>query len=350
MHESHVPRIFLFNLSKQDRGCCETLKSYWCEVCSVSQPRLLSRVTELYEISFKGKLHTSTDFHNNLNRTKTYINKKNFSKNMKLWEVNPELEKIPPLHNPLFIEGLPGIGNVGKIAVDFLIEEFKAVKIYSFFSPRFPHSVFVNEDNLIEMPKIELYYKKFKDKQNKKDLLLLTGDIQPIDEESCYTFCAEIIKLIQQFNCSEIITLGGIGLPEIPEEPEVYCTGNNPKIYQEYTQKKLGVNKNIFGVVGPIIGVSGILLGLSKKQKIKAVSLLAETFGHPIYLGIKGAKEILRVLETKHNLGLNLQKMNKEIIEVEQEIVAKTKEWASELLAHSQAGAKLKKKEINYIG
>ena len=102
------------------------------------------------------------------------------------WEITPEKIKMPKLNNPLFIEGLPGIGNVGKIAVDFLIEEFKAKKVCSFFSYKFPHSVFVNEDNLIEMPKIELYYKKFNGK--KRDLLLLTGDIQPIDEESCYTF------------------------------------------------------------------------------------------------------------------------------------------------------------------
>ena len=107
------------------------------------------------------------------------------------WEVTREA-KIPKLTNPVFVEGLPGIGNVGKIAVDFLIEEMKAKKIYSFFSHKFPHSVFVNEENLVEMPKIEIYYKKFRDK-NKRDLLLLTGDIQPIDEESCYSFCEEVL-------------------------------------------------------------------------------------------------------------------------------------------------------------
>ena len=62
------------------------------------------------------------------------------------------------LHKPIFIEGLPGIGNVGKIAVDFFIDELKAIKLYSFFSYKFPHSVFINEKNLVEMPKIELYW------------------------------------------------------------------------------------------------------------------------------------------------------------------------------------------------
>ena len=86
------------------------------------------------------------------------------------WEVTQEEKTLPKLKNPLFIEGLPGIGNVGKIAVDFLIEELKAKKLYSFFSYKFPHSVFVNEKNLVEMPKIEIYYKSFGPRSKKRDL------------------------------------------------------------------------------------------------------------------------------------------------------------------------------------
>jgi len=260
------------------------------------------------------------------------------------WEVIQEAKTLPTLHNPLFIEGLPGIGNVGKIAVDFMIEEFKAVKLYSFFSYRFPHSVFINEQNLIEMPKLELYYKKFNGK--KRDLLLLAGDIQPIDEESCYTFCERILDIAKQYNCTEIITTGGIGLQSIPEKPRVYCTSNDARFLKEYTKKDLPVEKNIFGVVGPIVGVSGIFLGLAKRRRVKGVALLAETFGHPMYLGIKGAKELLRVLEKKFNYGIDINRMSKEIIEVEKELMKKTKEWISE----SRAGAKGQKKEISYIG
>ncbi len=265
-----------------------------------------------------------------------------------LWEITPEAKTLPKLHNPLFIEGLPGIGNVGKVAADFLIEELKAVKLYSFFSYRFPHSVFVNEKNLIEMPKIEIYYKKYGNGK-KRDLLILSGDIQPIDEESCYAFCEEVLKIVQQYKCSEIITTGGIGLQTIPEKPRVFCTANDAQLCKEYTQKGMLVEKEIFGVVGPIVGVSGILLGLGKRNGVKGVALLAETFGHPMYLGIKGAKEILRVLENKFRLGIDLARMSKEIVQVEKELMKKTKEWAAEMSA-TPAGAKAKNKEAGYIG
>lgn len=265
------------------------------------------------------------------------------------WEIVVENKKMPSLNNSLLIEGLPGIGNVGKIAIDFLIEELKAVKIYSFFSYKFPHTVFVNEKNLIEMPRLEMYYKKF-NHPKKRDLLLLSGDIQPIDEESCYTFCEEVVKIAKQFKCQEIITTGGIGLQHIPEKSKVYCTSNDQKLLKEYVHDGLLMEKEIFGVVGPIIGVSGILLGLGKKRGVKGVALLAETFGHPMYIGIKGAKEILRVIEQKFHFGLDLKKMSKEITKVEKELLKRTKEWTTEVMGLQQAGAKGKNNETHYIG
>ncbi|MDP1694008.1 MAG: PAC2 family protein, partial [Candidatus Woesearchaeota archaeon] len=59
--------------------------------------------------------------------------------------------------NPILIEGLPGVGNVGKIAVDFLIEKLSAQKILECSSYDLPHCVFVNEENTIELPMIEVY-------------------------------------------------------------------------------------------------------------------------------------------------------------------------------------------------
>ena len=41
---------------------------------------------------------------------------------MNEWKVT-KVGKTPKLVNPILIEGLPGIGNVGKVAVDFIIDE-----------------------------------------------------------------------------------------------------------------------------------------------------------------------------------------------------------------------------------
>ncbi len=258
---------------------------------------------------------------------------------MSTWRID-QLCKKPKLCNPILIEGLPGIGNVGKVAVDFMIDELKAKKLYEITSNTFPHSVFVNEDNLVELPKIEIFYKKFGN--NRNDLLLLAGDVQPIDEESSYDFSERILDLVSSFKGREVITLGGVGLMEVPKKPKIYCTGNSKDIIKKYRSKD--VKEKLYGIVGPIVGVSGLLLGLATRRKIKAVSLLAETYGHPMYLGVKGAKEILRILNEKLRLNLRIEKLEKEIKEIEKAILERKEE-----LGEQPKGA-INKFGVTYIG
>ncbi len=268
---------------------------------------------------------------------------------MTSWEIMWHVKKHPVLNNPILIEGLPGIANVGKIAIDFLAQELKAKHLASFYSHSFPHSVFINEDNLVEVPKIELWYKKNKDPKM-QDLLILTGDVQPIDERSCYSFCDQVIKIAKEFNVTEVITTGGIGLQTLPEDPKVYVTANNKEFLETFQKKSFKVETNIFGVVGPIIGVSGVLLGTAQRNHLNAAALLAETFAHQMYLGVKGATEILRVLNKRYKFGLKLNKLSKEISDLEKEVLVKTKEWLSEISSTQQAGGKLRDKEASYIG
>jgi len=71
------------------------------------------------------------------------------------------------------------------------------ILLYEFSSYTLPNSVFVNDKNTVELPKIEIYYKKFPGK--KQDLLFLAGDVQPIDEVSCYEFCDTVLDILQEF-------------------------------------------------------------------------------------------------------------------------------------------------------
>ena len=50
-----------------------------------------------------------------------------------------------------------------------------------------------------------------------------------------------------------------------------------------------------------------------------------QTFAHPAYMGIKGAKQLLHILNEKYSLSLNLRKLSEEIDEIEKEIATRTK-------------------------
>jgi proteasome assembly chaperone (PAC2) family protein len=92
------------------------------------------------------------------------------------------------------------------------------------------------------------------------------------------------------------------------------------------------------------MGVSGLLVGLAANRKIKATALLAETLGHPMYLGIKEAKCSLEILSKVYNMKISMKELDKEIKLMDSE---DGDEHDSKLSSIQ----KLKKlKEMNYIG
>ena len=85
------------------------------------------------------------------------------------------LKKPPKLNNPVLIEGLPGVGNIGRVAAGYLIEELKAVKFAQLHSKHFFPFVMLHEDYQVQLLKNEFYYWKSK-KKGGRDLIFLVGD------------------------------------------------------------------------------------------------------------------------------------------------------------------------------
>ena len=70
-----------------------------------------------------------------------------------------------------------------------------------------------------------------------------------------------------------------------------------------------------------------------------------------MYLGIKGAKEILKVLNKQLSLSLDINKLDKEIKDIESEIIKKTGQISE--VTNQIALKKLQKKlgkDVDYIG
>ncbi len=262
------------------------------------------------------------------------------------WKFELLAKSVPKLKNPVLIVGLPGIGNVGKIAADFIIDEIKAKKLYNIFSYDMPNSVFVNDQSLVELPAIEMYYKT----RGSSDLLILTGDVQPADERSSYEFCEDVLDIAEKLGVRLVITLGGIGLAEVPKKPQIFSTGSSKQVIKDFA-KGMKLNDKLYGIVGPIIGVSGLIIGLSVRRKMPAICLLAETLGHPAYLGINGARETVHVLNKKLSLKINIASLDKEINEIETEISSRSKEVSK--LSKKSVLKKIQsrmQKDTNYIG
>ena len=72
------------------------------------------------------------------------------------------------LKDAILLEGLPGVGNVGKLAAMHLIEELKAEKCTEIYSSHFPPQVLIDDDGVVKLVNNELYYYKGKGKNNER--------------------------------------------------------------------------------------------------------------------------------------------------------------------------------------
>jgi proteasome assembly chaperone (PAC2) family protein len=63
----------------------------------------------------------------------------------------------PALENPVFVQGLPGFGNVGRIAAHLLIKFCEAKPFAELYSPSFPDYVSISSKGIAYLPKYEFY-------------------------------------------------------------------------------------------------------------------------------------------------------------------------------------------------
>lgn len=244
--------------------------------------------------------------------------------------------KKPKLRNPIFIEGLPGIGNVGKLAVEHIIEETNATKFADLYSKDFPPQVFINMDGTIKLVNNEFYYLKAK-KKNQRDLVLLTGDYQGLSSHGQYDLAEKILDIIQDLNVEEIFTLGGYGLGHEIKEPKVLCATTDKNLVAKMKKYGAVFKKNEPG--GGIVGASGLILGLGKLRGMKGACFMGETPGYLV--DPKSAKAVLKILMKMLNLDVNLSELEKKAKEIE---------YIAHQLKEMESASKEKTDELGYFG
>ncbi|MGA3291090.1 MAG: PAC2 family protein [Candidatus Bathyarchaeia archaeon] len=176
----------------------------------------------------------------------------------------------PTLETPFFIQGLPGFGNVGRIAAHLLIKFCDAKPFAELYSPSFPDYVSINSKGICHLPRYEFYYAPMV----KNNLVIMTGEIQPSfdDVVAHYEVCEEVIDFVETLGCHFIVTMGGIPIAE--DKAQVYIAATSPRLATEFMEKGAVIYSK-----GRIVGGTGLTLAIAKERKLEGVSLLGTTTG-----------------------------------------------------------------------
>ncbi|MDI6825698.1 MAG: proteasome assembly chaperone family protein [Candidatus Aenigmarchaeota archaeon] len=259
-------------------------------------------------------------------------------------------KKIPKLDNPIFIEGLPGVGNVGRIAAGYLAEQLKAEEFAELFSPHFLPFVLLHQSSAVHILKNEFFYWKAK-KSDQRDLIILIGDSQSIDPLGHYEIVETVLDFLEGLGVKEMITIAGLNVGMLEREPRVIGAVSDPEIIKNY--KNYGIDFDAGAKVGTIVGASGLFLGLGKYRGMKGVCLLGETSGFPIIPDPKSAEAVLKTLMRILNIKIDMSKLQDKVKEMENFMkkIEKVQHRAIRQLAQQmREPSEEKEEELKYIG
>jgi uncharacterized protein (TIGR00162 family) len=213
--------------------------------------------------------------------------------------------------NPILIEGLPGLGLVGKIAVRYLIKQFKAQKVAYLYSPHFPYFVLVNNKGAVRLLRGAFYFVKT---GGPNDLLLFTGDSQSQTIEGQYEIADTMLDFAKKHGGQTIVTIGGYRM-EVQGKPKVVVAGTDETIVNRAIAAGATVSEN----GSPIVGTAGLILGLARFQHIGALCMLGETRG---YLpDPSAARSVVEVIKNLFNLPIDLAGIDEEISKADKMVI-----------------------------
>ncbi len=222
------------------------------------------------------------------------------------------------LKDPVLIEGLPGVGNVGKLAADYLRDQLKAKPLATIYSKFFPPQVYVNEEGIIRLVSNDLFYCKAPSAKS-RDLLILGGDYQGISPEGQYEITHRVLDYCNTLGVRELYTLAGFAQGHVVEKPRVLGAATSASRVE--LMKKYGVVFSRNDPGGGLIGASGLFLGLGRIYNMEGVCLMGETSGY--FVDPRSAEAVLKVLTQVLDLPLDftdLESKAKEIDRIAQKI------------------------------
>jgi uncharacterized protein len=168
------------------------------------------------------------------------------------------------LDEPTLVEGLPGVGLVGKIAADHLVDEFEMVHYANVFCDGIPRvAVYADDDAELRTP-VRLYA------DDNRNLLVLQSDV-PIHPQAATEFATCIRSWFEEDGVVPIF-LSGIGEEKTDDVPQLYgvASGDGGTLLEQ-----AGIGRPT--EMGIVTGPTGALMNHVLEHDLTSVGLVVES-------------------------------------------------------------------------
>ena len=170
------------------------------------------------------------------------------------------------------LEAVPGVGNVGKIVVDSLVDKHPSRTIGWILHPDFPPHSTLDSNGLVSPPRININSILLPDGRT---VITVGGPLQPMTATVQHEISEAILELASESGTPQLLVLAGLAAGTDDREIHVICAdaevrknleGNDIPVSREHPEAGM-------------IGIAGLLISLSPLYGVPAVGLVAETIG-----------------------------------------------------------------------
>ncbi len=180
--------------------------------------------------------------------------------------------KRPKLKQPIMVAGLPGIGNIGKLAAEYLIHKLSAKRFLELYSEHFPEWV-VQDGGVLSPLRVDFYH--CRPHGLKYDLVLVTSDAQAATPLGQYALTGDMLDVASHLGVKMVGTLAAYVLsPEDNHNFDVVGGASDATLARTLSEKRVKLLKG-----GVIVGMNGMLPAMASRSGMRGFCLLGVTEG-----------------------------------------------------------------------
>ncbi len=228
--------------------------------------------------------------------------------------------------SPIVITGFPGVGMVGAIAAEFLVQHLGTKSIGKIILDKSPSLVAIHEGRLIEP--FGIYY-------SQKHNIVVVHSIVALPGSE-WQAASALLSICSTLKAKELISIEGVGsaAEEAPQGGKVFYYTNSPVKEKLLARQKVEkLNEGI--IMGPTSAV------LMKAGKLPVSCLFAQT--HDSMPDSNAAAQIIRSLDAYLGLKVDYKPLL--------QLAAKFEEKLRNIMAQSRQAEDLRdKKQMSYVG
>jgi len=169
---------------------------------------------------------------------------------------------------------LPGVGNVGKVLADAIIEEHQSDLIAWIMHPDLPpHATLV--DGLLRPPRIEIHLVQL---PVGLPLLIVTGDAQPLTPAGQFELSTRLLEMFAEAKSEIMFILAGLAAEVEDDSVHLVCSDEDTR--DAFAAR--GIEASSEAPEAGMIGMAGLLASMAPMHSLASACIVAETLGSTV--------------------------------------------------------------------